>query len=131
MILYLCWLSTCLLYLHTGFPPYNNHPILACVVAVVYVVRRDCLLPGVQVLVYKEVQGTVLAAVATSTRGGVTWLRTVNGGFVLPRGDRGLEYASLKYRRRNSVIIIAPSLLEYKRVLLLYILPTLTVTHYS
>ena len=37
---------------------------------------------------------------------------TVNG-FVLPR-DRGLEYASLKYRRRNSVIIIA-SLREYKR----------------
>ena len=50
-------------------------------------------------------------------------VRTVNG-FVLPR-DRGLEYyASLKYRRRNSVIIIA-SLREYKRVLL-YILPTLT-----
>ena len=51
-------------------------------------------------------------------------VRTVNG-FVLPR-DRGLEYASLKYRRRNSVIIIA-SLLEYKRALL-YILPPLTTT---
>ena len=43
-------------------------------------------------------------------------VRTVNGLFVLPR-DRGLEYASLKYRRRNSVIIIA-SLREYKRALL-------------
>ena len=31
-------------------------------------------------------------------------VRTVNG-FVLPR-DRGLEYASLKYHRRNSVIIL-------------------------
>ena len=39
-------------------------------------------------------------------------VRTVNG-FVLPR-DRGLECASPKYRRRNSVIIIA-SLREYKR----------------
>ena len=50
--------------------------------------RRDCL-PGVQ--------GTVLYEGSD--------VRTVNG-FVLPR-DRGLEYASLKYRRRNSVIIIA------------------------
>jgi len=33
----------------------------------------------------------------------------------------GLEYASLKYHRRKSVIIIA-SLLEYKRALLVYIL---------
>ena len=46
----------------------------------------------------------------------------------LPARDRGLENASsLKYHRRNSVIIIA-SLLEYKRVLL-YILPTLTWSH--
>ena len=52
-------------------------------------------------------------------------VRTSRNGFVLPR-DRGLEYASLKYRRRNSVIIIA-SLLEYKRALLYHILPTLTV----
>ena len=50
------------------------------------------------------VQGTVLYEGSD--------VRTVNG-FVLPR-DRGLEYASLKYRRRNSVIIIA-SLREYKR----------------
>ena len=71
-------------------------------------VRRDRL-PGVQVTVLYE--------------GGD--VRTVNG-FVLPR-DRGLEYASLKYRRRNSVIIIA-TLMEYKRALL-YILPTLTI-HY-
>ncbi len=35
-------------------------------------------------------------------------VRTVNG-FVLPR-DRSLEYASPKYRRRNSVIIIIASL---------------------
>ena len=63
------------------------------------------------------VQGTVLWYEGSD-------VRTVNG-FVLPR-DRGLEYASLKYRRRNSVIIIA-SLLEYKRALL-YILQTLTPT---
>ena len=62
------------------------------------------------------VQGTVLWYEGSD-------VRTVNG-FVLPR-DRGLEYASLKYRRRNSVIIIA-TLMEYKRAL-----PTLarTVSH--
>ena len=51
-------------------------------------------------------------------------MRTVNG-FVFPR-DRGLECASPKYRRRNSVIIIA-SLLEYKRAPAMP-LPTLTST---
>ena len=56
---------------------------------------RRARLPGVQ--------GTVLYEGSD--------VRTVNG-FVLPR-DRGLEYASPKYRRRNSVIIIA-SLWEYK-----------------
>ena len=50
-------------------------------------------------------------------------VRTVNG-FVLPR-DRSLECASPKYRRRNSVIIIA-SLREYKRASAMP-LPTLTV----
>jgi hypothetical protein len=57
---------------------------------------RTARLPGVQ--------GTVLYEGSD--------VRTVNG-FVFPR-DRGLEYASPKYRRRNSVIIIA-SLREYKR----------------
>ena len=56
---------------------------------------------------------------------GATHVRTVNG-FVLPR-DRGLEYASPKYRRRNSVIIIA-SLREYKRAPAMP-LPTLTWSH--
>ena len=63
------------------------------------------------------VQGTVLYEGSD--------VRTVNG-FVLPR-DRGLEYASLKYRRRNSVIIIA-SLREYKRASAMP-LPTLTWYH--
>ena len=62
-------------------------------------VVRTARLPGVQ--------GTVLYEGSD--------VRTVNG-FVLPR-DRGLEYASLKYRRRNSMIIIA-SLQGYKRALL-------------
>ena len=60
---------------------------------------RTARLPGVQ--------GTVLYKGSD--------VRTVNG-FVLPR-DRGLECASPKYRRRNSVIIIA-SLREYKRALI-------------
>ena len=63
------------------------------------------------------VQGTVLYEGSD--------VRTVNG-FVLPR-DRGLEYTSLKYRRRNSVIIIA-SLREYKRASAMP-LPTLTWCH--
>ena len=71
----------------------------------VYHVRR-ARLPG-------GVQGTVLYEGSD--------VRTVNG-FVLPR-DRGLEYyasqPSLKYRRRNSVIIIA-SLREYKRASTIY-----------
>ena len=58
-------------------------------------------------LVYKELYCTRRSDV-----------RTVNG-FVLRPRDRGLEYASLKYRRRNSVIIIA-SLLEYKRASAIY-----------
>jgi len=51
------------------------------------------------------VQGTVLCEGSD--------VRTVRNGFVLrsPPRDRGLEYASPKYRRRNSsVIIIASSL---------------------
>jgi len=63
------------------------------------------------------VQGTVLYEGSD--------VRTVNG-FVLPR-DRGLEYASPKYRRRNSVIIIA-SLREYKKAPAMP-LPTLTWSH--
>jgi len=72
---------------------------------VVYV-RCDCL-PGVQ--------GTAVLYEGSD-------VRTVNG-FVLPR-DRGLECASPKYRRRNSVIIIA-SLREYKSA---PAMPLLTLT---
>ena len=69
---------------------------------------RTARLPGVQ--------GTVLYEGSD--------VRTVNG-FVLPR-DRGLEYASLKYRRRNSAVIIIATLMEYKRALLYILVPTLT-----
>ena len=71
---------------------------------------RTARLPGVQ--------GTVLYEGSD--------VRTVNG-FVLPR-DRGLECASPKYRRRNSVIIIA-SLQGYKRAPVTP-LPTLTLVLY-
>ena len=53
-------------------------------------VRTAQQLPGVQ-----AVQGTVLYEEGAR---GATWLRTVNGFVLVPR-DRGLEYASLKYRR--------------------------------
>ena len=69
---------------------------------------------GVRTAQLGGVQGTVLYEGSD--------VRTVNG-FVLPR-DRGLEYASPKYRRRNWVIIIA-SLREYKRASAMP-LPTLT-----
>ena len=64
---------------------------------------------------------------ATGVQGTVLYegsdVRTVNG-FVLPRDRGSLECASPKYRRRNSVIIIA-SLREYKRDPVMP-LPTLT-----
>ena len=53
---------------------------------------------GVRTARLPDVQGTVPLYEGSD-------VRTVNG-FVLPR-DRGLECASPKYRRRNSVIIIA------------------------
>ena len=70
---------------------------------------------GVRTARLLGVQGTVLYEGSD--------VRTVNGS-VLPR-DCGLECASPKYRRRNSVIIIA-SLQEYKRVPAMP-LPTLTL----